>query len=63
MKSMRNPERINEILAALGKVWQRYPDLRLGQLVLNVIKDPALYYIEDEDLIKKLNDFYTMEVK
>ena len=60
---MRNPERINEILAALGKVWQRYPDLRLGQLVLNVIKDPALYYIEDEDLIKKLNDFYTMEVK
>lgn len=55
---MRNPERISKILAELSEVWIQYPDLRLGQLLLNVINDPALYYIEDEDLIKRIKVFY-----
>lgn len=34
--------------------------LRLGQLIGNVIKDEnELYNIEDFDLMKKLEDFYT----
>ena len=37
------------------------PDIRLGQLLLNVLKDPELYYIEDEELIAKLKEFYKNE--
>ena len=55
---IRNPERISKILTELSEVWIQYPDLRLGQLLFNVINDPALYYIEDEDLIKELKTFY-----
>lgn len=57
---MRNPERISKILTELSEIWIQYPDLRLGQLLLNVINDPALYYIEDEDLIKRIKVFYNI---
>ena len=55
---MRDPERIDKVLAAIGEVWYKYPDLRLGQLILNVVQDPTLYYIEDEDLVKRIDKFY-----
>lgn len=55
---MRDINRIDSILKELGEIWKEYPDLRLGQLILNTIKDPQLYYIEDEDLIIRLKKFY-----
>ena len=55
---MRKEERIDPTLERLGKVWKEYPDLRLGQLILNVARDPMLYYLEDEELIKTLEEFY-----
>ena len=55
---MRDPNRINKILKEIGIIWKQYPDLRLGQLILNVINDPALYYIEDEELVKLLKQIY-----
>ena len=33
---MRDPERIEPFLEALGRVWRANPDWRFGQLVLNV---------------------------
>ena len=39
----------------LKTLWKKYPDLRLGQLILNVLQDPALYYIEDAELIDLLD--------
>ena len=30
---MRDPNRIPEILKELEKIWSKYPDLRLGQLI------------------------------
>ena len=59
---MRDPKRIPKILNQLKSLWSSYPDLRLGQLILNVVKDPVLYYLEDEELIKILRDGYS-EVK
>lgn len=56
---MRNINRIDSILEKLGNIWKEYPDLRLGQLICNIIKDPALYYIEDEQLIELLEKEYT----
>ena len=55
---MRNKERIPVILKELETTWSKYPDLRLGQLICNVVRDPALYYIEDDSLIEKLSEFY-----
>lgn len=55
---MRDVNRIDVILNEIKNIWKKYPDLRLGQLICNVIRDPALYYIEDEDLIKELKELY-----
>lgn len=55
---MRDINRIDSILKELGEIWKEYPDLRLGQLILNVLQDPVLYYIEDEDLILRLKEIY-----
>lgn len=51
---MRDPKRIHNILYEIGRVWEAFPDLRLGQLLLNTVPDPALYYIEDEELVHRL---------
>ena len=55
---MRDPSRIDKVLAALGDTWKQNPDLRLGQLLLNVYRDPALYYIEDDQLVNGVKHFY-----
>ena len=55
---MRDPNRIDRLLAKLAEVWKKYPQLRLGQLILNVIRDPALYYVEDQKLIDAIIDYY-----
>ena len=47
---MRDPNRIGPTLFAIEMLWRTYPDLRLGQLILNLTADDAAYYIEDDDL-------------
>jgi hypothetical protein len=56
---MRDPKRIRKILKEIGDVWETYPDLRLGQMLLNVFNNSDIYHIEDEDLVKALKEFYT----
>lgn len=34
---MRDPDRIRDVLDAIRRVWEKYPDLRLGQLILNAV--------------------------
>ncbi len=55
---MRNPKRIEDVLSRIRKIWHIYPDLRLGQLLINVIglgRDP--FYVEDDDLVKMIEDY------
>lgn len=49
----RDPARIDSVLTALRVYWNRYPDLRLGQIVGNMA-DGDPYYIEDDVLVGKL---------
>lgn len=58
---MRDPNRIDKTLEEIGKIWKEYPDLRLGQLLLNAVRDPALYYLEDKEIIKELKNLYKTE--
>ena len=55
---MRDPKRIEKVLGQIRQIWETCPDLRLGQLLLNVASDPLLYNIEDDELIKRLQDTY-----
>lgn len=45
---MRDPERMTPTLEAVRAIWEKYPDLRLGQLIyaLNDGADP--FYVEDD---------------
>jgi uncharacterized protein YihD (DUF1040 family) len=55
---MRDINRIDKILDRLGSIWKANPDLRLTQLILNLPIEASLYYVEDEELIKILEDYY-----
>ena len=55
---MRDKDRIPKILERLSVVWEKYPDLRLVQLIDNVITNSMAYYIEDEELLEKIEAFY-----
>ena len=55
---MRDPKRIDVILQEISVIWHKYPDMRLGQLIGNVLEGPSLYYVEDDSLVKALKDIY-----
>lgn len=51
---MRDPARIDGVLAALRVAWGENPDLRLGQLIAAAADSDDPYYIEDNDLAVRL---------
>jgi len=53
---MRDPSRIPIILERLRLVWEKNPDLRLGQLIQNLEK--SFFYLEDDDFLDDLEQFY-----
>lgn len=55
---MRDPKRIDVILQEISNIWHKYPDMRLGQLIGNVLEGTGLYYVEDEGLVNALKDMY-----
>ncbi len=61
---MRDPERIDSILEQLRTIWQREPDLRLGQLIVIATKPSEscleVFNIEDERLAAGLAEYSTI---
>ena len=55
---MRNPKRIKPTLEAIRTIWEKYPDMRLGQLIGNVFNDPYLYHVEDKEMVEALQQVY-----
>lgn len=51
------------MLKAIEEVWEKMPDLRLGQLLLGAVRSQQvslssdLFYVADEDLIEMLKEF------
>jgi hypothetical protein len=45
------------LLARLSVVWEQFPSLRLGQLLLNAYPERPLYYVEDDELIEKVEEY------
>lgn len=55
----KDPKRIPDVLNKIKELWEKAPDLRLGQLLSNTCKkDIQLYYLEDDDLVKRLEAMY-----
>lgn len=53
---MRDPERISRICQKLEQTWKMFPDMRLGQLITNILgTDP--FYIEDDEAEKKIEEW------
>ncbi len=58
---MRDPKRIKRVCDLLEMAWSRYPDQRLGQLLLNYVfgsigRDSHIYHKEDNDIENLLKD-------
>ncbi len=59
----RNPQRIDEILTELARIWKEHPDTRLGQLLVSCVDGDAdsLFSLEDDVLLRKLRERYPAE--
>jgi uncharacterized protein YihD (DUF1040 family) len=52
---MRDPARIGAVLDLLRQAWEASPDLRLGQLVCNLVdRDEQVYQLEEDVLTERL---------
>lgn len=64
---MRDIKRIDPIIQRLEKIWLENPDFRLGQLIMVItrtgVTDPKLFYMEDEEFLKKLHDIEKQLIK
>ena len=56
---MRDPKRIPKVLNSIKSHWEKFPDMRLGQLIMNAVNNPTmLYYLEDDQLVESINALY-----
>jgi uncharacterized protein YihD (DUF1040 family) len=47
---MRDTRRIEPTLEALKRYWKRHPDLRLGQIIVNMSQVSDPFYVSDSVL-------------
>lgn len=51
----RSPTRITPTLQQLEILWRKYPDIRLGQLIVNIVGgEKNLFYMEDGRLLRRI---------
>lgn len=59
---MRDPARIKPMLDLLRTVWELNPDLRLGQLLVNIVRPkescPEVFYVEDDELVRRIGKYF-----
>jgi hypothetical protein len=57
---MRDPKRIEPIIQLLWDVWERTPDLRLGQIIVNAARPnegcPQILHVEDDKIARGLEE-------
>jgi len=62
---MRDPKRIKSILDKIKVLWDKYPDWRFGQLLINynIIPDDFRTWTNDDDGFEKYLDDIIIEEK
>lgn len=53
----RDPERIEKVLNLIRASWEAEPQLRLGQLLCIVASTDQLFYLEDAELLDRLQHY------
>lgn len=48
----REISRIEPMLDEFRKLWEKYPDLRFGQLVCNIVPENQLFYVKDDIMLQ-----------
>ena len=61
--NMRNPNRIKKVLSLIEAIWTTNPDLRLMQLLGNVLPRSDNYYMEDDIFFEYLKQGYDTKIK
>jgi len=51
---VRDPARIDGVLAAIRELWVKYPDMRLCQLMWGASNLDDPFFLEDDELVKRL---------
>jgi len=62
---VRDPERIARMIQQLASAWHAFPDMRLGQLVLNITRAETtsdLWNLEDSQIEKLLDTFTRLKI-
>lgn len=56
----REIDRIEVVLDKVRQTWYSNPDMRLGQLLLNLESyyHTDLYHVEDDELVRRLEEVY-----
>jgi hypothetical protein len=54
---VRDPARVERISAKLAQAWALYPDLRLGQLVVNLTQPDDPFNVSDDRLEAAVDEF------
>jgi hypothetical protein len=64
---MRDPARIQLVLDSIRTGWELQPDLRLGQIIVNAVRPPqpcpAIFYIEDDELVRRIENGFGVFVR
>lgn len=60
MRRARTIEEKSQALAQILRVWEQFPDWRLGQLIENAMRErkpsAQLFYIEDDEIVDAIRD-------
>ncbi len=52
-----SPEKRKEIILRILSAWAVFPDLRLGQFLVNVCGTRDIFYVPDEELVRLSEKF------
>ena len=56
---MRDKDRIDPLLQKLGEIWkENCPDWRFGQLISNLFYGADPFYMEDDEIIKYIENYF-----
>lgn len=59
---MRDPKRITDTLSRIAVAWEKNPDIRLGQLLLNAVRpDGNAYRIREEYDCEWISKLFNIE--
>ena len=53
----REISRIEPMLDEFRKLQEKYLDLRFGQLVCNIVLENQLFYVEDDIMLERIQDW------